>query len=174
MSLQAAKLPRTQGFLMMIERLIIFGGLFGLVSAANLTPSGAVICYIAAPAAMIFVGIYRLRSYIFAAFSVDRQFLKKIVAYSAPLAPMTLVGYLSGTYLDAIFVSKYLSTNDLGVYSVATQINGIALQLPTLSEYAVDTAIHYAAKRRAVSEDTPLFQGPAAERCIAGRQSRVR
>lgn len=133
MSLQAAKLPRTQGFLMMVERLLIFGGLFGLVSAASLTPSGAVISYIAAPAAMIFVGIFRLRSYIFATFSVDRQFLRKIVAYSAPLAPMTLVGYLSGSYLDAIFVSKYLSTSDLGVYSVATQMNGIALQLPTLA-----------------------------------------
>ncbi len=133
MSLQAAKLPRVQGFLQMIERLLIFAGIFVLTAAANLKPVWAMLCYIIAPAAMIFVGIFRLRSYIFARFSVDRVFVRKILAFSVPLLPFSLVGYFSGSYVDAVFISNFLSTRDLGIYSVATQINGMALQIPTLA-----------------------------------------
>ncbi len=133
MSLQGAKMPRVQGFLQMIERLVIFAGLFALTASARLTPSWAMICYIAAPAAAMFLGIFELRKYIWARFSVDRVLVQKFVAYSLPLLPFSLVGYFSGSYVDAVFVSKFLSTRDLGIYSVATQINGIALQLPTLA-----------------------------------------
>jgi O-antigen/teichoic acid export membrane protein len=133
MSLQGAKKPRVQGFLQMIERLFIFTGLFALTAAAWLTPSWAMICYIAAPAAAMIFGIFQLRKYIWSRFSVDRAFVKKFFTYSLPLLPFSLVGYFSGSYVDAIFLSKFLSTSDLGVYSVATQINGIALQLPTLA-----------------------------------------
>lgn len=133
MSLQGAKKPRVQGFLQMIERLMIFAGLFALTAAAWLTPSWAMICYIAAPAAAMIFGIFQLRKYIWSRFSVDRAFVKKFFTYSLPLLPFSLVGYFSGSYVDAIFLSKFLSTSDLGVYSVATQINGIALQLPTLA-----------------------------------------
>lgn len=133
MSLQAAKLPRVQGLLQMIERLLIFVGIFALTAAANLTPIFAMLCYIIAPAAMIFAGLFKLRHFINARFDIDRAFVRKIVAYSIPLLPFSLVGYFSGSYVDAVFVSQFLSTNDLGIYSVATQINGIALQLPTLA-----------------------------------------
>lgn len=133
MSLQGAKLIRMQGLLQMVERLLIIAGLFGLLAAASLTPTLAMICYIAAPAAAMFFGLLILRRYIWARFSVDRLFLQKFVAYSLPLLPFSLVGYFSGSYVDAVFVSKFLSTRDLGIYSVATQINGIALQLPTLA-----------------------------------------
>ena len=133
MSLQAAKLPRVQGLLQMIERLLIFVGIFALTAAANLTPIFAMLCYIIAPAAMIFAGLFKLRHFINVRFDIDRAFVRKIFAYSIPLLPFSLVGYFSGSYVDAVFVSKFLSTNDLGIYSVATQINGIALQLPTLA-----------------------------------------
>jgi O-antigen/teichoic acid export membrane protein len=133
MSLQAAKLMRMQGFLMMIERLLIFTGLLALTVAAILTPRSAIVFYIFAPAAMALLGLYTLRNYILARFTVDRAFVRKIVAYSLPLLPFSLVGYFSGSYVDAVFVSKFLSIKDLGIYSVATQINGIALQLPTLA-----------------------------------------
>ncbi|NOT47724.1 MAG: oligosaccharide flippase family protein [Acidobacteria bacterium] len=133
MGLQGAKLMRMQGLLQMIERLLIFVGLFGLTSAAPLTPNLAIICYIIAPAAVMFFGLFELRKYVWTRFAVDRVFLQKFVAYSLPLLPFSLVGYFSGSYVDAVFVSKFLSTKDLGIYSVATQINGIALQLPTLA-----------------------------------------
>lgn len=133
MGLQAAKMTQMQGGLLMLERLLIFVGLVGLVAANSLTGTTALVCYIAAPAVMIVLGTGLLRRYIFAPFTIDRAFLGKIFAFSLPLLPYSLVGYFSGAYIDAIFVSHYLSTRDLGIYSVATQISGIVLQLPTLA-----------------------------------------
>ncbi len=133
MSLQAAKMPRVQGVLLMLERLLILAGLLILIPAGRFEFFSVAVCYIASPAVMMFAGTFLLREYVFTRFSVDRSFLKKIFAYSVPLLPYSLVGYFSGAYIDAIFVSHYLSTRDLGIYSVATQMSGIALQLPTLA-----------------------------------------
>ncbi len=130
---QGVKMPRLNGLLMMIERLIIFAGLLAILAANALTGTTAIWCYIAAPAAMAGVGLFRLRHFIFGRFEVDRAFIRDVVLYSLPLAPMALVGYFSGSYLDAIFVSDLLSTRDLGIYSVASQFNGIVLQLPTIA-----------------------------------------
>ena len=133
MSLQGTKQPRVQGFLQMIERLIILLALVALVASATLTQYSAVVCYILTPIPIVVYGLYKLRHYIAARFEVDKVFVQKLIRYSLPLFPMSLVGYFSGNYLDAIFVSKYMSISDLGIYSVATQISGIALQLPTLA-----------------------------------------
>jgi len=132
-ALQGVKMPRVNGFLMMVERLIIFAGLMSLLIAKSLTGTATIWCYIVAPAAMATIGVFRLRHFIFARFEIDREFIRKVVLYSLPLAPMALVGYFSGSYLDAIFVSGMLSTRDLGIYSVATQFNGIIFQLPTIA-----------------------------------------
>jgi len=133
MSLQAAKLPRVQGLLQMIERLLIFAGIFALTAAEILRPLEAMLCYIVAPVAMIVLGFFKLRHFIFTRFDIDREFLRKVLAYSIPLLPFSLVGYFAGSYVDAIFVSKFLSTRDLGIYSLAMQVSGIALQMPTLA-----------------------------------------
>lgn len=133
MSLQAAKLPRIQGFLQMIERLLIFAGIYAVATAANLRPFEAMLCYILAPAVTIVAGLFKLRHFISTRFDIDRAFVRNIVAYSIPLLPFSLVGYFAGSYVDAVFISKFLSTRDLGIYSVATQISGIAMQLPTLA-----------------------------------------
>jgi O-antigen/teichoic acid export membrane protein len=132
-ALQAVKLPRVQGLLLMLERFLIFVALAGLLAGNSLTGPLAMVCYIAGPAAMIAVGAFRLRSFIFARFEVGAAFLKTVIVYSIPLVPMALVGYFSGSYLDAIFVSDVLSTRDLGIYAVATQLNGIFVQFPTLA-----------------------------------------
>ncbi len=132
-SLQGVKLPRIQGILVMTERMLICAGLFALTAAASLTPYFAIVCYIAAPAIAAVIGLIVLRQYIFARFSIDRSFVRKILAYSLPLLPFSLVGYFSGSYVDAVFISSFLSTRDLGVYSVATQMAGVAMQFPTLA-----------------------------------------
>ena len=82
---------------------------------------------------MTLVGLYILRGYIWTKFSVDFAFFKKIIVYSLPLMPFTLIGYFSSGYIDAIFVSRFLSISDLGVYSVAVQMSGILMQPPTLA-----------------------------------------
>lgn len=131
--LQAAKMLRAQGMLMMVERMLTLIGLTALAAAQAIEFRTAVICYIAAPAVMLISGIFQLRTVIFSRFSFRKEDVRKVLAYSLPLFPYGLVGYFSGSYLDAVFISKFLSTADLGVYSLAIQINGIAMQVPTLA-----------------------------------------
>lgn len=133
LSLQAVKMPRLQGFLLVAERVLIFTSLIVLFAVNKLDPFSAVFCYAAIPLLMVLAGIFYLRNFIFAPFSIDREFLRKIITFSLPLFPLTLIGYLSGGYVDAVFISKFLSTRDLGIYSVAGQINGLILQFPTLA-----------------------------------------
>lgn len=132
-SLQGAKMAKMQGFLLMFERVIILCALLFSYAVHKLYPITAILCYVAASSSMTLVGLYILRSYIWTKFSVDFAFFKKIIVYSLPLLPFTLIGYFSSGYIDAIFVSRFLSIPDLGVYSVAAQMNGILMQLPTLA-----------------------------------------
>lgn len=131
-SLQAVKRLTIQGGLIMVERLLLFISLLVLVSLGGLNSVSAVICYSVAPLITMLTGVWILRDFVFARFSADWIFWRKILVFSLPLIPFTITNYLSGGYADAVFISKFLSTRDLGVYSVATQISGVALQLPTL------------------------------------------
>jgi O-antigen/teichoic acid export membrane protein len=131
-SLQAIKRLTFQGGLVAIERVLVFTGVLVLMSLGKLNSISGVICYTVAPLITTLVSGWILRRYIFARFSADWIFWRKILVFSLPLIPFTITTYLSGGYADAVFISKFLSTSDLGIYSVATQINGVALQLPTL------------------------------------------
>ena len=131
--LQAAKMLRSQGLLLMAERMLTLSGLIALTTTGAIDFQSAVICYIVAPTIMLVAGIFHLRSVIFTQFSFRKQEFRKLLKYSLPLIPYGFVGYFSGSYLDAIFITSYLSTADLGVYSLAIQINGIAMQVPTLA-----------------------------------------
>jgi O-antigen/teichoic acid export membrane protein len=133
MSLQGAKMLATQGLLMMIERLLIVAGVAAFLATANLSVTSAMLCYIVGPAAMIVVGLIILRPLIVWRISEGRAFAREMFTFSAPLLITAIVGYASSVYVDALFISDRLSTRDLGVYSVATQINGVFLQIPTLA-----------------------------------------
>jgi O-antigen/teichoic acid export membrane protein len=133
MSLQGAKLQRAQGLLQMFERTAILAGVLVFMMSARLEFTSVVVCYIAAPAITALIGLVQLRKLIFHSFSFDGTFLKKLMLYSLPLLPFSLIGYFSGSYVDAVFIANFLSLRDLGIYAVATQINGIALQFPTLA-----------------------------------------
>lgn len=133
LSLQGAKMAKMQGFLLMIERIIILTLLIVSYGFGKLYPITAIFCYVIASSTMAFVGLIILRHYIWSKFTADFEFYKKIVVYSLPLLPFTLVGYFSSGYIDTVFISKFLSIPDVGVYSVAAQMNGIVMQLPTLA-----------------------------------------
>jgi O-antigen/teichoic acid export membrane protein len=133
LSLQGAKMPRVQGYLLLLERIAIIALLLFCWYINKLYISTAILCYIASSFGSTLIGLYVLRSYIWSRFTVDFDFYKKIVVFSLPLLPVTLFGYFSGQSIDALFISRFLSTSDLGVYSVAMQMNGILLQLPTLA-----------------------------------------
>lgn len=130
--LQGAKLMRLQGSLMSFERLlvlliIIVCALTGKASFLTIT-----MAYIVGPLGGCAVGLWRLRKLILPVVGIDRVLLKRMLKFSLPVLPSSLVGYMSSNYLDAFFISHYLSGADLGVYAVAYQVAGIGLQLPLL------------------------------------------
>lgn len=133
MSLQGVKLLRHQGFLLLCERFVIFATLAGLYLAGSFTQIAAIACYIAGPALTSLAGVFLVRRYIFSRFRLEASFIKQILWFSAPLLPYYLIGLFATGAVDAIFISKLLSTKDLGFYAVASQTAGIALQLPTLA-----------------------------------------
>ena len=132
LGLQAIKMLRLYGRLLTIERLIIFASLLVLAAVGKLTVTTSFLCYLILPVFMSFVGFWYLRNFVFTRFSADWKYWRKILFFSLPLIPTSLTGYFSTSYLDAAFISNFLSIRDLGIYSVATQINGIALTFPTL------------------------------------------
>ena len=131
-SLQAVKRLTTQGWLITVERFLVFTSLLVFLSVGELNSVSAIICYTIAPLLTLLAGGWILRPYVFARFSADGAFWLKIIGFSLPLIPFTVTTYLSGGYADAVFISKFLTTRDLGIYAVATQISGVALQFPTL------------------------------------------
>ena len=130
--LQGAKLMRLQGSLLTIERALILS--FMIAAALSGTPSFLTIisAYILAPLGAAATGLWYLRKLVFPIAGPDRRLLRRMLKFSLPIFPASLVGYMSTNYLDAFFITHYLSSRDLGVYSVAYQLSGTALQLPLL------------------------------------------
>ncbi len=131
-ALLGAKLIRLQGSLLAFERFLVFPiilvcFLSGKVSFLNLT-----LAYILAPLGASVIGFWRLRKLIFPVAGIDRGLLKRMLKFALPILPASLVGYMSTNYLDAFFITHYLSGADLGVYAVAFQVTGTGLQLPLL------------------------------------------
>lgn len=131
-ALQGAKLPRIQAVLIAVERFLIFSVLGGLFFIGELTWLTALWAYISASVLMVFVGLWHLRSLLSWKISFDADWLKRMLKFSIPLIPFSLVGYFSSSYLDAIFITQYFSKSDLGIYNIASQVTGILMQFPTL------------------------------------------
>ncbi len=130
---QGAKLPKLQGILLAVERLLIFLILLGLLYFGELTWLSAVWAYILPPVLMTLIGLWKLRNLVSWKFEFDTEIFKKIMKFSVPLIPFSFIGYFSTNYLDAIFISQFLNKTELGIYSIAYQINGILMQFPTLA-----------------------------------------
>lgn len=132
-AIQGAKLPQLHGILLAVERVLIFSILLALMASGQIGFFSAVTAYIVPPTVMSLVGLFAIRKLFSWRVEVDVVWLKNILRFSLPLIPFSLVGYFSTNYLDAIFISQYLTKADLGIYSVAYQIAGILMQLPVLA-----------------------------------------
>ena len=130
--LQGAKLMRLQGSLLTFERVIVF--LIILACAIIGQPSflRIVLAYILAPLVASAAGFWALRKLIFPISGVDGTLIRRMLRFSLPILPASLLGYMSTNYLDAFFISHYLSGAHLGVYAVVYLISGTSLQLPLL------------------------------------------
>jgi O-antigen/teichoic acid export membrane protein len=130
---QGAKLPKLQGSFLAFERMLIFSTLAILVLTGNLTWISAVWAYIVPPFLMTVIGLWQIRKLFSWRIDFDRETMRKMLRYSMPLIPFTLIGYLSTSYLDAIFISQYLDKTELGIYNVAYSVNGILTQFPVMA-----------------------------------------
>jgi len=130
--LQGAKLMRLQGSLLAFER-----GLVLLIVVVCYLSGGAsfltlALAYIFAPIGASLAGLWTLRKLVFPVTKPDLTLLPKMLKFSLPILPTSLVGYMATNYLDAFFITHYLSGAALGVYAVAYLVSGNALQLPLL------------------------------------------
>lgn len=130
--LQGAKLMRLQGSLLTVERVIVFL----IILACAISNRGSfltiALAYILAPLGASIAGFWALRRFIFPVSGLDRDLLRRMLKFSLPILPASLLGYMSTNYLDAFFITHYLSGAHLGVYAVVYLISGTSLQLPLL------------------------------------------
>ncbi len=131
--LQGVKMLRLQGILLTAERVIIFAGILSLIAVGAVSIENLLWCYIIPPVVLSAVGIVVLRPFVGVRDIYDPVQFKRMMMFSLPLIPFAIVGYLSTSHLDAFFITRYLSTRDLGVYAIAAQIYGMTLQLPILA-----------------------------------------
>ena len=131
-SLQAAKLPRFLGALLATEKLLVFV-MLGVLSIGNCLSNRSAITSIVAVAVVLnIVGLIRLHKLIVPVV-FKAEWGKTLLRFSLPMIPFSIFGYFAGNYLDAIFILHYLTSADLGIYSLAYQAMGIFMQFPVLA-----------------------------------------
>ena len=130
--LQGAKLMRLQGSLLTFERVLVLLIVVACYLSGTASFLTIALAYIFAPLGASVAGLFALRKLIFPVSLIDRTLLPSMLKFSLPILPASFVGYMTTNYLDAFFITHYLSAAALGVYSVAYLISGTALQLPLL------------------------------------------
>jgi O-antigen/teichoic acid export membrane protein len=130
--LQGAKLMRLQGSLLTVERVIVFLIILACAISGQASFLRIALAYILAPLVASAAGFWALRKLIFPISGIDGTLLRPMLKFSLPILPASLLGYMSTNYLDAFFITHYLSGAHLGVYAVVYLISGTSLQLPLL------------------------------------------
>jgi O-antigen/teichoic acid export membrane protein len=132
-SLQAAKLPRFQSYLLLIERVLTLLILSGLVLSNSASVGNTVLAYALPLYFSSAIGLFRLFPFLKGKIVVKRERILQILKFSLPLPVYSLLSHFSFSHLDAFFIVRYLSISDLGVYSLAYQMNGMLMQMPALA-----------------------------------------
>ncbi len=132
-ALNGGKLMQSQGVLFAVERIIILVAFLILIATDSLKPMSALLVYTVSPLIVSIIGLYLLRKLISLSFSFDRAWIAKLLRFSFPLIFAFFLLNLSNNYIDAIFISQFLTKKDLGIYSIAFQFYGMFMQLPLLA-----------------------------------------
>jgi len=127
-ALQAAKMPVLQGLLILFERVFIFLLILLFGSILKLSWLYAFCAFIVSAFIMSVIAWWRIRKLISWKIEVDKTWVRRILAFSVPLIPYSITGFFCTNYLDAFFITKYLSKSELGIYTVAYQVNSLLLQ----------------------------------------------
>jgi O-antigen/teichoic acid export membrane protein len=131
-SLQAAKLPRFQSVLQIAERAAIVAAIAVSAVLGGTTWRTVALAFALAPLLSTAIALVRLRRLIWPPVALNGALLGRMLRFSFPLLFFSVVGYLTTNHLDAIFILRFLSSSDLGVYAVAYQIAGTFMQLSSL------------------------------------------
>lgn len=130
--LQGAKLIRLQGTLLTVERVLVFLIIVACAISGRASFLTITLAYILAPLGVSAAGMWVLHRLIFPIPRFDRVLLRRMLKFSLPILPASLLGYMTTNYIDAFFITHYLSRAHLGVYAVVYLISGTSLQLPLL------------------------------------------
>jgi O-antigen/teichoic acid export membrane protein len=95
---------------------------FILVIHFNYTALGILYANLAVSALFSVIFLYTIRNHI--TWNLNLSQIKTVLAFSLPLLPGSLAYYIT-TLSDRILISKYLSLNDLGIYSTAATVASI-------------------------------------------------
>ena len=130
--LQGAKLMRLQAGLLTLERVLVFLIILACAISGRASFLTIALAYILAPLGASAAGLWALRKLIFPITSLDWTLLRRMLKFSLPILPASVLGYMSTNYIDAFFITHYLTGADLGVYAVVYLISGTSLQFPLL------------------------------------------
>ena len=133
LALQAVKLPRRQAALQVLERLGVFTGLLVLASVSPPKPWIWVWPYVVSPLIAAAAALILLASYVGRPRLVGVTVLRPMLRFSLPLIPYFAVGYFSTSLLDAFFLLRTHTHQELASYSISYQAAGSLMQLPALA-----------------------------------------
>ncbi len=127
---QARKLLKVQGLLVLTEKLLIIGGLFLFLRYSSISVEKIAYVYIGAGLVISVISL-RLSRGTFG-FRWNTPMIRKIIRFSLPLVPYSVVAFFTSNYIDSFFINKYLAKSDIAIYSIAYQFNGVWIQVPTI------------------------------------------
>lgn len=132
-TLQAVKLLKLQNFFQLIERIVTFLSFLILFYSDRLTITSALLVYTISNLIASLLGFWKISPFITWRLIPDYEWVKKIIFFSLPLFPLSILGFLSANYLDVIFISSFLTIKDVGIYSTAYQFVGLATNFTTVA-----------------------------------------
>ena len=132
-ALQAVKLLKLQSFFQLIERIITFVLFVTLFFSNRLTITSALLVYTISNLVTGLLGFWKISPFFSKNLIPDYEWVKKIIFFSLPLFPLSILGFLSANYLDVIFISSFLTIKDVGIYSTAYQFVGLATNFTTVA-----------------------------------------
>ncbi|MFL6299305.1 MAG: lipopolysaccharide biosynthesis protein [Terriglobales bacterium] len=131
-ALQASKRPRQSAIVLLLERVLVFAALLGIVATHAASIKTVVSAYVAGALIACSTGMLLLRHQL-SPILLKTAVAVKMVWYSVPMMANGVVGFFSSNFIDAFFILKYLSLAALGIYAVGFQYAGVLMQLPTLA-----------------------------------------
>jgi O-antigen/teichoic acid export membrane protein len=134
-ALQATKMMKEQSVLQMLEKLLSLIILVGLVVWGIVSWENTLWVFTFSPILIILACLFLLRnSLVWNPLKVKIKFerIKEFLMFSIPIPLYSLFSPLTLNYVGTIFIVNYHSKADLGFYTIATQINGLLMMMPTV------------------------------------------